>query len=253
METCKTFTGRSHQPGQRGGIVLWLLVLLLLAGLGGIIYAARRPLLRAFAAWWVVDERLEKSQAIVVLGGDSVLGDRVRHAVELYRRGWAPRVILSGSPLRTYYSETELMEREAANLGLPPDALLVFRHNAYSTLHEAMALRRFLAEHNLRRIIVVTSNLHTRRARTIFHAVLRRHGTQVRFSAAPDVRFPPGRWWEEREARAALFMELVKTVHTWWELRDLPAQAGLPPPASAPEAPPAGALLPIAPPLPAAD
>ncbi|MCH8947992.1 MAG: YdcF family protein, partial [Acidobacteria bacterium] len=138
-------------------------------------------------------------------------------------------------------------------LGWPPDGLCVFGQKAYSTLHEALALRRFLAEHNLRRIIVVTSNLHTRRARTIFHAVLRRHGTQVRFSAAPDVRFPPGRWWEEREARAALFMELVKTVHTWWELRDLPAQAGLPPPASAPEAPPAGTLLPIAPPLPAVD
>lgn len=213
---------RSRITDQRGGVAAWLLVLIVVGILAIVFYAARRPLLRAFADWWVVDEPLETCQAIVVLGGDSVLGDRVRHAIELYRRGRAPRVVLSGPALRTYFSETELMEREATNLGLPKDAMLVLPHNAESTLEEALVLRRFLTEHDLRRVIAVTSNVHTRRARTVLRAVLEPAEIKVWVSSAPDVRFDPRRWWERREGRAALLLELLKLPHTWWELEDVP-------------------------------
>lgn len=207
---------------QRGSILLWLLVLLLLGILLLTLYLLRAPLLRALADWWVVDESLEQSQAIVVLGGDTVMGDRVRHAVELYRAGWAPRLLLSGASIRSYFNEAELMEREATNLGVPAEHLIVARHHSPSTLEEALALRRVLQEHNFRRIIVVTSNYHTRRVRAIFHALYRRHGTQVRVSAAADPNFNRTRWWQQREARALFLLEVVKSINTWWELRDAP-------------------------------
>lgn len=217
--------GSPSLNAQRGSVLLWLLVLLLLGTVLLGFYALRAPLLRSLADWWVVDEPLEKAQAIVVLGGDNVMGDRVRHAVRLYQAGWAPRVMLSGASLRSYFNEVELMEREAVNLGVPPEHLIPVRHTAESTLEEALALRRVLAEHNFRKIIVVTSNFHTRRARRIFHAVYRKHGTRVIVSAAPDSNFNPTHWWEQREGRALLLLEWLKTLYTLWELRDLPPPA----------------------------
>ena len=242
---------RLARPAQRGGIFFTLLVFLLLAALAGTLYLFRGPLLRAFGEWWVVDEELEKADAIVVLGGDSIAGDRVRHAVALYQRGWAPKLVLSGPPVRADFSEAELMEKEALRQGVPAADLIVARHPATNTFDEAFALRPALARLNVKKVIVVTSNFHTRRARRIFRAVYGREGLEVRVSASPDVRFRPDRWWQERDSRAWLFLEMVKTIHTWCELWRLPAeapraQAGLPAP---PPAPPASLYLPAAPAL----
>ncbi|OFV82930.1 MAG: hypothetical protein A3D93_05975 [Acidobacteria bacterium RIFCSPHIGHO2_12_FULL_67_30] len=216
---------RPARRSERGGVFFTLLVLLLVAFLLGTLYLFRAPLLRAFADCWVVDEELEKADALVVLGGDSVQGDRVRHAVGLFHQGWAPKVVLSGGPLRADLSEADLMEKDALRQGVPAASLIVFRHPATNTLHEALALRPLLAQHNFRKVIVVTSNFHTRRARRVFRVVCEKDGLPVRVSASPDLRFHPDRWWRERDDRAWLFLELVKTLHTWYELWRLPAEA----------------------------
>ncbi|MFQ5664121.1 MAG: YdcF family protein [Terriglobia bacterium] len=216
-----TLSPQRRQP-EHGSVLLWLLVLLLLSIVLLVVYVLRGPLLRALGDWWVVDEPLEKAQAIVVLGGDTVMGDRVRHAVKLYQAGYAPRVVLSGASIRSYFSEAELMQREATNLGVPAEHLIVARHNTQSTLKEAQELRRVLTEHNFRKIIVVTSNYHTRRVRRIFRTLFRRQGIQVLVSAAPDANFNPANWWQQRQGRALLLLEVVKSLYTWWELRDLP-------------------------------
>jgi uncharacterized SAM-binding protein YcdF (DUF218 family) len=188
------------------------------------LYAQRGPLLGAWGAWWVVNEPLEKSQAIVVLGGDSPAGDRVRHAVELYRQGWAPQIVCSGTLLRYDFSESTLMESEARRMGVPGDALLVVPASGESTLEEALVLRRFLTEHKLNRIIVVTSDFHTRRSRTILRKVLGQAGFDVRLSACSDVRFSPRTWWQQREGKKQMVLEILKSVVTWWELRQVPRE-----------------------------
>jgi len=241
---------RPRRP-EHGGILLKLLWLLLLVLVLGTLYRVRAPLLRAVGEWWVVDEELEKAQAILVLGGDSLPGDRVRHAARLYRQGLAPKVLMSGPPLRADFSEGELMQKDALAAGIPAADLLVVRHQATSTLEEALALRPALAEHNFTKLIIVTSNFHTRRARRIFRTVYKEQGIELRVSAAPDARFDPARWWQDRIARATLTLEMLKTVYTWFELWSLPAeapraQAGLPAPAPAPPASiylPAGTAL----------
>lgn len=208
---------------ERGGIVYKFLTLALIAGLLFLVYLAHDPLLRAFIEWWIVDEAPEEVQAIVVLSGDSVFGDRLRHGADLYRQGYAVRLILSGRAIRANFSEAELMEREALAQGVPAGALLLVRHSGDSTLEAALALRQFLAEQKIRSIIVVTSNFHTRRARKIFRRVLRQTGVQVRVSASSDVRFNPRRWWKTRTGRKHMVLELLKFLNTWWELRNLPA------------------------------
>lgn len=214
-------------PGrERGGIIYKILALSALAAVLLLLYLVRAPILRGFGEWWIVDEEPRSAHAIVVLGGDSVFGDRVRHAVELHRRGWGRRLVLSGMTIRTNFNETALMEREALDLGVPRESLLLHPHDAGSTIEEGLALRRLLAGEGIRSIIVVTSNFHTRRARMIFLRIFRKAGVEVFFSAAPDVRFDPRRWWERRRSRNLFLLELLKVPNAWWELGDLP-----PPPA----------------------
>ena len=213
---------RCRRPAERGGAILKAILLIFLLVIGLALYLARGPILRGVAAAWIVDEPPEKAQAIVVLGGDSRAGDRVRHAVGLYKAGWAPRIVLSGAPIRNYFSETELMAREARELGVPAEHLILAPTGATSTLEEAVKLRPLLAERGFRNVIVVTSNFHTRRARQIFVGVYRPRGTIVRVSAAPDLGFDPQTWWRSREGRKLLFLELLKWTYTWFELWTLP-------------------------------
>ena len=229
----------SFRRSERGGVFYKLLALAFVAGLLFLLFLAREPLLRGFIGWWIVDEAPQEAQAVVVLGGDSVFGDRIRHGVDLYRQGWAPRLIVSGYAIRSYFSETELMEREATELGVPSEALLVFKHNARSTQEEALALRRFLAERQIRDVIVVTSNFHTRRTRWIFRKVFRGTGVQVKVSASSDVRVDPRRWWKRRSSMNYVLLELLKTLNSFWELRDVAAPApGTRPPEPAPSSVP---------------
>ncbi len=223
--TCFFPHGRGHE---RGGAIVRLVGLVFLVVLLLILYLARAPLLRAVAAAWIVDDPLEKAQAIVVLGGDSRAGDRLRHAVQLYRAGWAPRIVLSGAAFRTYFNESQLMAHEAKQLGVAPEHLIVAPGAADSTLEEALGLREVLAKHDFRKVIVVTSNFHTRRARTIFLSVYRPLGTRVIVSAAPDRRFDPQIWWQQREGRKQMFTEVIKLFYTWWELLWLPSPAQAP-------------------------
>jgi uncharacterized SAM-binding protein YcdF (DUF218 family) len=168
-----------------------------------------RWLLTRLGQGWIVDDPLAPADAIVVLGGDSVDGERVRHAVQLHREGWAPRVVVSGPYLRPHLSEAGLMAQEARSLGLPAEALLVARHRAGGTLEEALVLREFFAEHNLRRIIIATSDFHTRHARAAFRAVFGRNGTRILLSAASSGRFNVERWWKERVGLSTLAQRLV--------------------------------------------
>lgn len=55
----------------------------------------------------------------------TVLADRVRTAVELYRQGRVKTILMSGSAQSAGYSEPEAMRRLALSLGVPAEALMV--------------------------------------------------------------------------------------------------------------------------------
>ena len=209
---------RRGRESQRGAILLWLLLVLFFVIVFGVLYLLRAPLLRGFAEWWVVDEPLEPAQAIVVLAGDNRKGERVRRGVDLLKAEYAPRLVLSGINLRANFSETQLMQQDAVAAGAKPEQLVLAPHEADSTLAEAVALRSVLAEHNFRKVIVVTSNFHTRRARLIYRSLYQKRGTQVQVSAADDHRFQPASWWQDPEGAKLLWLELQKIVHSRWRL-----------------------------------
>jgi uncharacterized SAM-binding protein YcdF (DUF218 family) len=217
---------RSFQP-ESGGIISSLVSLIFIVVLCLVLYIARRPILRVMGETWVVEDPLEKSDAIIVLSDDNYYADRAAHAADLYRHGWAPLVVASGRKLRPYAGIGELMQHDLIERGVPKDRVLVVAHVADNTREEAQIMARQAAEHGWRSVIVVTSNYHARRTRYIFTRVFPQQ-VGVTVSGANDGTFDPQHWWESRMAVKELTKEWAGMVVAMWELRG--GAKGLPPP-----------------------
>lgn len=204
---------------QRGGIIFRLLSLILLVTFAGIIYAARYPLLRAAAGLCIAQDAIEPADVIIVIGDDDFNADRAAEAATLFHSGWAPQVVASGRMLRSYSSIADLIARDLQSRGVPNPAILRFSHRANDTLEEADALQVLITEKGWRRILLVTSNYHTRRARYIFRKILPQN-IRVEVAGAPDSEFQPGTWWENRQGRKTFFLETMGYLLARWELHD---------------------------------
>jgi len=210
--------------GQRGGIIFRLLALMALCLLAGILYLARHPLMQLAASFWIVQDRVTPADVIIVIGDDNFSADRATEAAALFKAGWAPLVVASGRMLRPYASLADLMAKDLESRGVPASAVVLFSHRATDTREEAEALRVLVVQKGWRRILLVTSNYHTRRARYIFRKVLPEN-VSLAVASAADSQFNPSNWWESRQARKAFFLETVGYLEAVWELHNYPAGA----------------------------
>ncbi len=205
-------------PGELGRIFLNLIILLFFVISCAVLYLVRRPLLRFTAESWIIEDPLDKADALIVLGDDNFYADRATRGAQLFREGKAPLIVASGRRLRPNAGIAELMEHDLVERGVPRDQIVRFAHDADSTLEEARALARLVKERKWRSVIVVTSNFHTRRARYIFQRVFPQ-GMEVRVASARDGDFDPEHWWEKRKSIKELTREFAGMLVTVWELR----------------------------------
>lgn len=216
----------SHR--ERGGILWKLLTLIAVLLFLFVIYLLRKPMLRETARLLVVDEKLAPADAILVLGDDNYAGERARHAAKLYRERWAPRVVASGRYIRPYANIADLIQRDLVQNGVPAEHILAAPSRVENTREEAFAMRRIMREQRWRRVIVVTSNYHTRRTRYIFYRALD-PGTELLVSAAEDSGFPIQNWWESRSGWKTFIREVASWPVAIWEMSDdAPAPAAQP-------------------------
>jgi len=206
-----------HIRQQRGGIITTFVALLFLALLCLAIYLTRHPLMRLAAESLIVEDPLQKSDAIIVLSDDNFYADRATRAAELYRQNLAATVVASGIRLRPYAGISELMLHDLVERGVPKEHIVVFAQNADDTREEAAALSQLLAERNWKSVIIVTSNYHTRRARFIFRKVFP-PDIRIETASARDADFDPSNWYEHRRAVKRFAHEVAGLIAAHWEL-----------------------------------
>jgi len=181
--------------------------------------------MRFAGEYWVLDEPAVASDALIVLGDDNYAADRAFGAAGLYRAGIAPMVVASGRMLRRNVSLAEIMQHDLESFGVPASAIVKLEHGAQNTREEASEVSRLVASRGWKRVTIVTSNYHARRARFIFERLLP-PGVSLRVTGARDSEFDPTRWWETRQGQKLFFTELIGYVVAWWELRRTPAPIG---------------------------
>ncbi|HEV8540601.1 MAG TPA: YdcF family protein [Nitrospiraceae bacterium] len=191
---------------RRGKWLLWgglvLLSIMLAAPIG----------LEALGRALIADDPLHQADAILVLSGESRKGDRVQRAVDLYKQGLAPLLVLSGTPAGFRTHEAEIMQRHAEYLGVPSDHILTVKHDADSTKEEAEAVVPILKAKGLKEVILVTSNYHTGRAKRIFAKAAGPAGPRFLASPTDDGLFNPDGWWMRRRHAKTFFFEATKTI-----------------------------------------
>jgi uncharacterized SAM-binding protein YcdF (DUF218 family) len=118
----------------------------------------------------IISDEPVNIDAIIVIGGDHK-PERVQRAVELYREGYAPLVIISAGTLvqegDEWLPEAEVMRRQARLFGLPERAMLL-ETDSQSTFENALFTRRICEANGIDRVLLVASDYHSRRARRIF-------------------------------------------------------------------------------------
>jgi len=208
---------RHNLRAERGGIISTLIAFLFLVVLLGGIYLARHPLLRFIGESLVVEDSLEKSDAIIILSDDNYYGDRATRAAELFRQNLAPVVVASGVRLRPNASIAELMIHDLIERGVPKENILPFPQDADNTREEAESLRKLSQSKSWKSVIVVTSNYHTRRAKYIFKKVFP-ETVAIRIASARDGDFDPAHWYEHRKSIKRFTHEIGGYFAAWWEL-----------------------------------
>ena len=206
------------KPGEKGGILIKLILLLFLMTFSLGLYFVRHPIFRFAAESWVIEDPLEKADVLIVLSDDNFYADRATRAAELFREGKASLVVASGRRLRPSAGIAELMQHDLVERGVPKDKIVRFVQDGDSTREEAEALAKLAKTKKWHKAIVVTSNYHTRRARYIFRRVFPQD-IEIRIASSRDGDFDSENWWEKRKSTKLFIREIAGMMVTIWELR----------------------------------
>jgi uncharacterized SAM-binding protein YcdF (DUF218 family) len=168
---------------------------------------------------------LPQADALVVLGGGidppqragdlphlHLGADRVWYAARLWRAGRAPLLVLSGGsdPRISVGSEAQAMRALLLDLGVP-DRALRLEQRSRTTRQNAQYTAALLRPLHIRRILLVTSAWHMRRAVALFQA----QGFDVVPAPCDSLErqwSPELRWWPQATALQASGLAISETV-----------------------------------------
>jgi uncharacterized SAM-binding protein YcdF (DUF218 family) len=154
----------------------------------------------------------ERADVIVVLAGE--WDARPARALQLLHENYASKVILD-VPGNVKIYDRSLLEIAQGYVDKLPEAKFISICPIFglSTKTEAHDVARCLQPMGVHRVLVVTSEFHTRRARSIFRHELSNY--EISVAAAYDARQFGVAWWENRQWAKIDFDEWIRTV--WWQ------------------------------------
>ncbi len=172
----------------------------------------------------ITEDTVQPADAIVVLAGTR--GSRWLEALHLYQDGTAPAIVLSSDRLEaaefvlqgrgvSLPRESDLVRDAMIQLGVPPGAVEVFRSSVDNTAQEAAATRQLAVRRHWKRLVIVTSKYHTRRARFAFNRAFRGTGIDIRVRATRYDPITPATWWMHRFDARWVLLEVPKLIAYW--------------------------------------
>jgi uncharacterized SAM-binding protein YcdF (DUF218 family) len=171
--------------------------------------------------WLVCQDPLAKATAIVVLSGR--LPGRALEAARIYRQGWAGRVWLthSSEPGRTleklgigYVGEEEYNKRVLIHEGVPESAIEVLDPPIANTADEVETIGAALRKERQGTVILVTSQVHTRRVRALWNRLSSGNGAAIVRGDAED-SYDAAHWWRSTTDALEVVRELLGLLNAW--------------------------------------
>jgi len=185
-----------------------LSVVFLVVVLAGVVFFAT-------SGRFLIVDHPERADVIVVLAGET--DRRPARGLQLLADGYAPKMLLDVPSAAKVYDATVLQLAQSYLQGLPQKgAVAICPVIGLSTKTESHDVARCLKSTGTHRILLVTSDYHTRRARSTFAHELPAY--QFSVAAAYDPQQFGGSWWEHRQWAKLNYDEWIRLV--WWELID---------------------------------
>ena len=158
----------------------------------------------------VIDDP-KPSDVILVLAGET--DRRPARALELLHQGYGRRVLIDvPADAKIYeFSQLDLAQKYVADL---PDAASISVCPIYglSTREESHDAKKCLSSQAAQRVLIVTSDFHTRRALSIYRHEMR--GQSFSIAASHDDTQFGTRWWSHRQWAKTFTDEWLRTL--WW-------------------------------------
>lgn len=167
------------------------------------------------AGSFLVVDNPKPSDVILVLAGETKV--RPERALELLSQGYAPRIILDVPTNASIYDFSEIQLAEKYIHDLPQASWIsVCPILGLSTKAESKDAEICIKREGGKRVLIVTSGFHTRRALSVF----RREVPEFSYSiaAASDSEQFGTRWWTHRQWSKTFFDEWLRLV--WWKCLD---------------------------------
>lgn len=163
---------------------LWRLALLAVLWLLGV---------AVWILWVGMRDQAAPADAIIVLGAAAydakpspVFEERIRHGLDLYRRGMAPTLIFTGGygGAGARFAESQVARRYALRQDIPERAILI-ETQSRTTRENLLQARGLMRANDLHTVIVVSDPLHMARALRL----CRELGIDALASSTPSTRF----------------------------------------------------------------
>jgi uncharacterized SAM-binding protein YcdF (DUF218 family) len=192
----------------------------------GLLCVCLWPLLALCAArLLIVKSPLAAADAIVVLSGSSTYLERADWAARLYREGRAPLIILTDDKLNSGWNGTEdrnpyfyeLAATELRKQGVQAETIRLVSEPALGTYSESLNVREFATNHKLKRLLIVTSAYHSRRAFWSMRRACEGTGIEIGVDGPPPGWQTPSAWtwWMDPFGWKVVAGEYVKMAYYW--------------------------------------
>ena len=167
----------------------------------------------SFSGAFLVVNAPAKADLVVVIAGETER--RPQRGLELLTQNYAPLMLLDVPASTTVYTWTQVELAQKYIDGLPQaNQIKVCPIVGLSTKEESLDVGKCLQGFTGHKILLVTSDFHTRRALSTFSRELPNYEFSI--AAAYDPREFGTRWWQHRQWAKTNLLEFSKLV--WWEL-----------------------------------
>lgn len=193
----------------------WLIAaLLVLLGSTGLYGAALA------GEWLVITADVGPPDGIVVLASHE--WERLPAAAQLAQQYSGAQVLLTlpGTVNEVTCSRCGQREWSLIAMGVSSERITMMTMTSSNTFQEAASVREHAEAVGLRRLVVVTSPYHTRRALATFRHVFR--GTSILVGVHPATahsRADPRSWWRESGDRDYVRYEIAASIAYWFRYR----------------------------------
>jgi uncharacterized SAM-binding protein YcdF (DUF218 family) len=185
--------------------MIFVLFVLVGSGLVGIGWLARPRWLPWLYMFLDVTQPPRHADFVVVLGGGD--GSRASTAADLYRQGYASRLIVGGCIPGTLEADLAILDEA----GVPQDRIIVLE-GAQSTWEEAHQVLDVLHKEGASSALIVTEAFHSRRAWATYRHLQSKPKIELTFVNAPR-DFGPDNWWYDKSGWPLTRNEFAKLAY----------------------------------------